>query len=387
MLANFAVNIISVFIPLILYTYTGQIYISLLFLLVQYSLRLAFGMLFRKYIERRPQLYLLIRIVPMVLYALTILILDYNVWLGAGLIAVFGGLSDAFASYSNEIILNYSSLNRGGKSFGLTRLFEQVGVILSVLAGGLILDRLDKVVLIIISVSIYLLSVLPLVMYYFKYRKKANFNQEAISNAFLTYGQKQDKKAKEVSKKILLNYFYVYTLMCFIDAMVNIYNLYIFSTVGVFAFASLITATYNGTYGISSWIVGKINEKHDTTLMTTIACLIMAVLIVFLPFVQNEFVIIAIFGVIGGLYPFSSLLLIERMLVKTRILGISNMALSYRERGNMAGRLAGFATALVVGFVPSFFIIAGFFALFGINIPIVEEKTRKLLMKFLEGEG
>ena len=185
MLANFAVNIISVFVPLIIYQYTQNIYISLVYLLLQYGLRIVFTVIFRKAMEKKPQLFLLIRIIPMLSYALSILLLDYNIWLAIGCILMFGSLSDAFSSFSNEVILNYSSLNRGGKSFGLTRFFEQVGIILSVLAGGVVLDHLNKSIVIVISVVIYLISVAPLIYYYVKFHKQPNFNQEAISNAFL----------------------------------------------------------------------------------------------------------------------------------------------------------------------------------------------------------
>ena len=386
MLANFSVNIISVFIPLIIFNYTGNITISLLYLISQYLVRLTFTVLFKKLMEQKPQLFLLIRVVPMLIYASMVLMLDVNLVLAIIFICLFGGMSDAFNNFSNEVILNYSSLRRTGGSFGVTRLFEQLGIILSVLAGGLFLDNFDKSVVIIISITIYLISVLPLVYYYFKFRNQPDFNKEAVSNAFLTPGQKQERteKAKLISKKILFSYFTVYFLMCFMDSLVNIYNLYVFSAVGVYTFASLVSASFNGAFGISSYIVGKLNEKYDSTLMTMISCLVMAGLVVLLPFVNNQALVIVIFAVIGGLYPFSSIFLIERMLIKTRILGISNQALFNREKAASLGKIGAYTFGLFGILLPAFFAIAASFALFGALIPKKEEKTRSLLVNYLE---
>lgn len=388
MLANFASNIIGVFIPLILYTYTNSITISILYLMSQYTLRISFTVLFRKYIEKRPQLFLLLRIFPMLIYSSMVLVLDYNLWLAVVCICVFSATSDSFNAFSNEVLLNYSSLNRSGKSFGVTRLFEQLGVIASVLAGGMFLDNFDKSVVIIISIIIYLISVMPLMFYYIKFRKSPDFNKEAISNAFLTQGQRQErtKKAKAVSKKILTSYFLIYLLMCFIDSLVHVYNLYMFTTIGAFTFASLVSASFNGAFGLSSYVVGKLNEKYDTTLMAMVGSLIMAGLIVVLPFVGNEIVVIIIFSVIGGLYPLSSIFLIERMLIKTRILGISNQALFNREKASSLGKIGGYVFGVFGTLLPAFFAIAAAFALFGILIPIREEKTRKILINYLESD-
>lgn len=388
MLANFAVNIIAVFVPLILYTYTGNIMMSLLYLLLQYSLRITFVTLFRKQMERRPQLFLLIRIVPMFCYAASLLLLDVNLWIAVVCLLLFSGMSDAISGFSNEIILNYSSLNRGGRSFGLTRLFEQLGIIASVLAGGLFLDYLDKSVVIIMSITIYAISIIPLMYYYFKFRKNPDFNQEAISNAFLTYDQKQEKnkKLRHVSKRILNHYFIIYFLMCFIDALVNLFNLYMFSKLGAFTFASLVSASFNGAFGLSSYLVGKLNEKMDTTLMTTIGGIIIGCLVISLPFVQNEIVIIAMFAVMGGLYPLSSIFLIERMLSKTRILGISNQALFNRERANSLGRIGGISIAIAGSFLVAFTGIGLVFIVYSCLIPPFEERTRNILVRFLEGD-
>lgn len=387
MLANFAVSLISVFIPLIILQQTGNMLFSILYLLVFYSFRILFVTVLKKHMMKRPQLFLLLRVVPMVIFASSVLLIDVNLWLGVVLVCVFGGMSDGFAAFSNEIILNYSSLNKGGKSFGLTRLFEQLGIITSVLAGGFILDNFGKVVVIIISISVYLVSVIPLLYYYIKFRKNKDFNKEAISNAFLTYDQKQthSRKIKKVSSRVINNYFLLYLLMCFMDTIVNSYNLFAFAIYGTFTFASLVSAAFNGMFGVSSYVVGRLNEKYDTSTMVLIASLVMAVVVVALPFVPNQVVVVMMFAVLGGLYPFSSVFLIEIMLIKTRILGISNNAIFARENASSTAKMMAYSSALFGTLLPVFFVIGIAFGTFAIIMPKREEVTRKILVDYLEG--
>ena len=388
MLSNFAVNIIGVFIPLILFTYTGNVVFSLLYLVLQYTLRIVFTTIFRKAIEKRPQLFLLLRVVPMLIYASSVFLLDYNIWLAISLVLVFGGISDAWSNFSNEVILNYSSLNKSTKSFGLTRAIEQIGVIASVIMGGLFLDNVGTEIVVMLSIGIYLISVIPLTYYYFKYRNTRGFNSEAISNAYLTSGQKQtrDKRIKRASKQILSYYFWAYVLMCFIDSLANVLNIWLFTQTDSFTFASFVTATFNGTYGLSSYFVGKLNEKRDITTYIVVSGIIIGALVALMPFVPEQWMYIILFAIIGLLYPLSTIFFIERLLVKTRILGISNEALFQRETAVSLGKIGGLVLALAGGFVFAIIGIGVMYATFCAVVPVVEEKSRKLLINFLEGD-
>ena len=65
----------------------------------------------------------------------------------------------------------------------MTRVFEQLGSIIAVVAGGLFLDYLETYVLIIVAMSIYIISTIPLLIFYIRSRKNKGFNKELVSNA------------------------------------------------------------------------------------------------------------------------------------------------------------------------------------------------------------
>lgn len=386
MLANFALNLLGVFVPLIIYQTTGTISYSIIYLVMHHLFRYIFSKIFRKKIEKQPQLYLLIRVLPIIIYAGMVIMIDYNLWLAISMIAIFGGMQESFKYLSNEVILNYSSLNREGKSLGITRVFEASGVVLSVILGGLFLDNLSRTVVVVIVILLYIASIIPLVIYYLKYRNSANFNKEAISNAYLTYGEKQvrTKHGRTATKRILLNYFIMYSLMCVVDSFIVLFNLYVFIQNGQFLYASMVAASVNTFFAIGSYVAGKIGQRYDTTWMVTISAIVIGVLLSILPHINSGVLLISTFAVIGALWPFSVLFLLDRMLVKTRILGVSNKALYLREVANNLGKGGGFALA-IFGVYPYVFILIGAaYALYGLLVPSTEEKTRKLLIDYLE---
>lgn len=387
MLSNFAVSIIGVFVPLILFTYTGNMLYSLGFLFMQGVLRIVFVALFKKHIEKRPQLFLLLRVFPMLLYACSVFLLDVNIWLGIAVVLLFGCLSDAWSTFSNEVILNYSSLNRAGKSLGFTRVVENVGIIASVVAGGLFLDHVGTWIVIVLSIGLYLISVVPLAYYYIKFRNTKGFNKEAISNAFLVVDEKQarGKRIKRATKQILNKYLFIYVLMCFIDALTNVFNLYVFTKTDSYTYASLITASYSGMYGLSCYLHGKLGEKRDLTKYLVVAGVVVAASIAWLPFVQNTTLVVVLFGVIGFFYAPGTIFLLERMLAKTRILGVSNQALFRRDVSISLGKSGTYILAFLGGFVFAILGVSVVFALYSLLIPWEEEKTRKTLINFLEG--
>lgn len=385
MMANFAVNLIGVFIPLIIYQTTGSLRFALFYLIANYISRFLSITLFKKQIQKYPQLFLLIRMVPMILYTASIPFLDVNFWATFVVVALFGGMSDGFAVVSNEVILNYSTINKSSKSFGITRFFEQLGIIVSVLLGGLILYNFSTSVLIAISISFYLISVFPLVIYYIKFRKEKGFNEEAVPYDHTKYNNQENyhNKTKLASKKILNNYTLMFFLMSFMDTILHTFNLYVFSTVGTFAFASFVSAAYNGSFGLSSYIVGKINEKHNTTIWVTVSCLAMAAIVCLIPFVKSPVVIVAMFALLGALYPLSSVFLIEKTLKNTRVLGVSNDVLFKREQFSNVSKVGIYSVGMLGSILPLFGVIAMMFGLLGVIVPKKEESTQKILVNYM----
>ena len=162
MIANFANNLVGAFVPLIIYQSTGSLIYTIIYLVAQNCLRLIFELLFKNLFGKYPQLFLLLRIIPIALYNVFIFVMDINLIVGVIGVAIFLSLDYAFNVLPKEIIFNYSSLSqKSDKSIGVTRLFEQIGVIVALVVGGFLLD-INKTLVLIIALVIYAISVIPL---------------------------------------------------------------------------------------------------------------------------------------------------------------------------------------------------------------------------------
>ena len=90
-----------------------------------------------------------------------------------------------------------------------------------------------------------------------------------------------------------------------------------------------------------------------------------------------------IYGIIGILYPFVSIFVLQRMLSKTRIVGCSNSALIIREEACVVAYSAGYAMGFVS--IPAIFILMGIALIASAGIiPASEEITRKNLVDYLQ---
>lgn len=390
MLSNFANNLIGAFVSLIIYQKTSSLSLAVLYLVMVNFLKLAFSYALRHLYCKYPQLFLLLRIVPITLYNLFILLLNKSIVIGTIGVCVFYAMSESFNSLPKELIFNYASLSKtenGDKSIGVTRLFEQAGIIIALVTGGYLLD-VNQTLVLILALSIYTISVIPLVMYYIKCRKQKTFNKDATSNAISTIEKIETakKETKSTTKRILLTYGIIYFSFAFLDILQTTFSLHVFIQKGEFALAGILNAIYNTFYAIGFYIAGIINEKKDTTILVSILSIIMGISVIILPFVSVDTlfpIICMIYGIIGISLPFLSLFVLDRMLIKTRIMGCSNDALITRELGCYTSYIVGYAFGFI-GLVAIFIVIGiSMFASSAI-IPIGEESTRKDLVDFLQ---
>lgn len=391
-LSNFANSLVGAFVPLIIFSVTGELYIAFIYLLMQESIRFTTTFLLKKKMQRNPQIFLLFRIGTLMLYNVFIILLDVNLWVGVCGVCLFYGMDQSFKYCANELIYNYSSLNRGGKSLGITRVFEQLGAIASIIVGGVLLD-IDRVLVVIISLSLYAISLVPLLIYYFKSRKNKLFNKDAISNAMEKFNKDEEHSAynKKIVKKILFGYALVYFVFCVIDYFPSLYQLQLFfDGSDKFTMAGVFSAIFNAGFGVGSFIAGKQNDKIDLTRSVQIACGTIGVCMAMLAFVQNEIIIYILFAMTGFVYPYISVFVYQRLLVKSRILGASNWAILYREEASVVSYIFIFGISLILSILPKvvlfaiFLVIAAAFIFCIYLIPKNEEKTRKLLVDFLE---
>ena len=167
LISNISTNLVGSFIPLIVLQATGSIYFAILAYVMMYGIRLLFNFIFKDIYEKYPQIVLMFRVVAVLLYSISIIIMDYYLWVGVFGSAFFYGLDMSLRSIPREVLYNYASAEEktGEKSsLGVSRLLEQVGVLVALVVGGVLLD-FNKILIIVISVIVsYGLSTVSLIL-------------------------------------------------------------------------------------------------------------------------------------------------------------------------------------------------------------------------------
>lgn len=391
-LSNFANNLVGAFVPLIIFIETGELYIAFVYLVVHCIIRMVANYALKNQIRKRPQIFLILRIFTLTGYSIFILLLEQYLWLSVIGICIFLSLDYSFKLSANEIIYNYSSLNKSTDSLGITRVFEQLGIIVSLLIGGFLLDQ-NRELVVIISLILYGFSVIPLGFYYVKSKKSTAFNKDAVSNALLTFEKKVEhtKVGKKIVFQILLTYCIVYFIFSSFDVVRNIYafDLFIsgsqsYGQVGIFS------AIFNATFGLGSYFAGKLNDRYDIMWLVQLTCVIMGLSVIAFTFTSSIYVIYILFGLTGLFYPFLSLFVFQRLIVKSRILGVSNSALLARDNSAVGSYTFIYLIAMACSLLPTItlvpiYIIIGALMLFSTYyVPKAEERTRKLLVDYLQ---
>lgn len=390
MLANFANNLIGAFVSLIIYQATASLPLAIAYLVAVNLLKLVFTIALKKLYYKYPQLFLLLRIIPITLYNLFILLLDVNIVIGTIGVCIFYAMDTSFNNLPKELIFNYSSLseqNKSDNSIGVTRLFEQAGIIIALVAGGYLLD-VNQTLVLILALSIYTISVIPLLIYYIKCRKQKTFNKDATSNAINTITKIETAKTetKHTTMRILITYGIVYASFALMDIVQTTYSLFVFIEKGEFALAGILNAIYNAFYAVGFYVAGKINDKKDTTILVSILSAIIGIVVIALPFINIDkaFILVCLFyGIMGFCIPFMSLFVLDRMLTKTRIMGCSNDALFTREASCLGAYVVGYAFGFI-GLVAVFIATGVSMFCSSVIIPVGEESTRKDLVDFLQ---
>lgn len=386
LLSNFAGNLVGGFISLMVYQYTGSFLYAFLYLVYETLSRIIVTLLLRKQFFKRPQIMLLFRIITMLVYNIFIICTDYNFALAIAMIGLFLGADYALKAVPCEAIYNYSTLNKDSGSLGITRMVEKAGVVLAALIGGFLLD-INKIIVVIISISLYAISVIPLLIFYIKSKKSKAFNKDAVSNAIesLYHDDELKSKSKKLTKELLWRYAAVYFLYSFIDVTTIVFKFYVFSTGGRYADVGIYTAFLQGAYGISGILFGYLDAKKDTTVIVSLSCVVLAILNLLLIIFEIPIVLGIIYFLIGFLLPAQSVYVLQRYLMKSRILGVSNKALLYKDVAVQSGYVFLFAIGAIFGtLLPVFVTISLGTLLTGAAIPQNEEKTRKILVDILE---
>lgn len=391
-MANFSTKLVGGFIPMIVYKMvsTHKLELALLTIIIQYFLSFLFGQIMKPLLIRKPQLFLFLRVVPIVIYEILLLYISNNPLICVIGIGVAYSFSYAFKYIPQEVLFAYINARRKvgtGKQIAITKTLDQLAIILGVIIGGLALDYIDMKVIIICSIMLYIIGALPQLIYYFINLKKVNVNQEYASYAHIALKEhSQDKEfANKVSKKVRIIYGVFYFLQESWQAIYILIPLLTYTLTGMFTYSAIATAIFDGVYGVGCLIAEKLNNKRDLTMVASISGVMMGIMGICLIFIsaKNIFLIYIIAFIMALSYSFAYFFMYDRLLKKSKIIGRNTTCII--NKINMFFLSTCFIASFGFISLPIAFCVGGGMSMFsGVSIPYIEEKTRRMLVDHLE---
>lgn len=389
-LSNFSNNLVGVFIPLLVYQYMITIAGSWLSIFVALGtmaaiklLDVLFIVIFKKFLFQKPQICLLLRIIPIFFFEILMIFIDKSPILCIIGICVFSALSRTFGEIPNTAIYNYVSVDKKERTLGWTTFIEQMGYVVALVCGGLFLDNLPTAYLIIASLSIYTISVVPLVLFYIKNKRNPSFNQESITNAEEFYSKTDNDKTKKVKKQFVLGYFLYSSLACIIDVFYCLLSFSIYIGSSSFFMSGIMCGLFDFLYGFTYMFVGYWYEKKDLKLWAILSGIFICVSYVVIAFTNIQWLTCVLFALNGAVYPILVMYVYQSLLNKSRILGVSNRVLFARTCGWYGIEGVGYVFSGLCGILPGFIFVAVVGIIGCILIGINEDKTNKLLVDFI----
>ena len=153
-LSNFSTNLISGFIPLLIYQETQSVYLAVASLVLGYLFNILFNYVLKTLTYRKPELCLCLRILPIISMQISLLFISKSPIVIMFVLAASYGLNYTFKNVPSDIIYNYSvPANTKASTLALSRAFEQVGYVAAAICGGWFLDYIPFAYLISISLS------------------------------------------------------------------------------------------------------------------------------------------------------------------------------------------------------------------------------------------
>lgn len=385
-LGNFATTLVGAFIPLIIYKSTSSIRLAVLFLLGQGLCRIIANYLFKKLCATKPQLVLILRIIPLTIYNICLIYLDSFVIPCIVLIMISYGVSLSLKNNATNVLLNYMSKKKSESKLTRTRIVGALSAIVAAVAGGIFIDW-NQTLLIIFSLSLYLISVVPLFVHYLFNKDKDGFNKDFISNMAIIHDKQPQLKEKRKSlvKKFLLNYFLFYGIFCVVDNFTSMYTLYLFIDVPTFTKAGYVNAMFQLANLIGVLLVNLISKKYDLKFANMLSGILCGVSVTLIPFVYNNLLVVLLFFIFGVSYAICSYFMMNSLMTKGKIVGCSNEALLCQQDGVIAGQMVNPIIIIIIAEIkPVFFVMFGTLLIYSIYTYIAEQKMRDELVDYLE---
>ena len=325
---------------------------------------------------------LLWRIVPFFLYSVCIILLPINMLAFSILLCIFYALNLSLSAPCEEIILNYSSDDNYSKNLGITEFLTYLFSFLSVIIGGYLLDSLNSWIVSIISISLYAVSIIPLVIFYIKNKNSPTFNQELTTNAVEL--DKNFAEKQQVRKRLIVRSCLIMGLAYCCEAIYPLISFITYTKFDLFTISAIIYGLSDFMYGISSLVIGKFNETKDLSVITQISAFICAVTMAAIPFINNQIVLMLFVCILAICNPVFYMYLDNNMVQKTRILGISNAGRFYNTT-TLNTTIASIGLIGLCGTLTPCFMVGGL-GMLALSVFVVkhEEKSTDIMLKYFE---
>lgn len=385
-LSNFATNLLGVFVPLLIFNATGKLYLAILYWMIERLTRIICDFFLRHFVKKRPQLAILLRLIPLAITYILIIYLNTHNAIILGIFLEFTlGIANSLKTLPQDILFNYMD-SKKAISTGLMRSIDRVGIVLSILLGGFMLEYLGQIYVALIALSFYVIASLPIYLNFIKSKRTKNFNIEYTSNA-TAYYQKQSENNiyyQKTKQSVLLGYTILHFLISTMDQTITILNLYLFTSHQSYLSAGIYSALYEMCYGITAYIVGLYIKSHNPSSIITAGCILSGVLCTFLPYTKNIYLLGLYCALLGVCMAAISSIEFHQQLEKTRIIGCSNEVIFNREYSGLVGQ--SFVTLfgiLGLGLLPCFFVMSVCGITSGIYYNVNEENCRKKIVDFI----
>ncbi len=334
--SNFSISLIMEFIPFLVlwnatpvYGIAKAVILMFAYWAMQNLFILLFNFLLKKQYFKKPQIFLLLRILPIIACEICILFLHTNALWVIALAALFSGMENSFNYVPTEIIYNYVTEGQGTKVLGFTRFLDQMGWVVAGAVGGLFLDYISKTLVVGVSLLLFFASAVPLVIFYFKFRNTANFNTDYVS--YLVAQQEGSEKVKKLRRSFLIKHFVANFLISpFYYLFYYVAEVAIYINTESFFITGIMSSIFDGIYGIACLYAGKILSKCDGKNLATIMGFVMLGLMLVCFLVPNIYIMCVAFLLCSFIQPFIILHPYQDFLDKARILGVGNdMLINY----------------------------------------------------------
>lgn len=389
-MANFSTKLVGGFIPVIVYKYTGSIVLALSTIIIQYFVNFLLNISLRNVLVKHPQMFLLLRIVPICIYEVLLLFIELNPLLCVIGIGLAFSVSYTFKLIPNEVLFAYVNANSKtgtGRRLAISKVIEQSAIIFGYILGGLSLDFLDMKVLIIVSLALYLIGAVPLFIYHLTH-KKDNDNQEYSSYAHIVLKEHSFNTvyANSVSKKIRVIYALFYFLQESLYAMTTLLPLLLFTITGKFTYSAMAGAIFDGVFGIGCYIAGKFERKKDFTKLSQICGILVGIIGMSLIFLNEDtiWLLYLLIGIMAFCFSITYFFMYRRMLIKSKLVGRNTTCVINKINMNCLSICFVVAFGLFSPIAVCFLVGGSLSIASGIVSPIVEEKTRQILVDHLE---